>query len=88
MKHLIGYLRTLLSRRRMPRPEADLTSVEYEAICLITYEGRAAYARAREQAFYCRARGSEQGFRFWSAVAIEVDRRVGASARRANQQSR
>jgi len=72
----------------MPRPEAGLTSVEYEAICLITYEGRAAYARAREQAFYCRARGSEQGFRFWSAVAVEVDRRAGASARRANQQSR
>jgi aspartate aminotransferase-like enzyme len=46
--------------------------VEYEAVSLIAYEGQKAYARAREQARYCRGRGSEDGFRFWSAVANEV----------------
>ena len=39
---------------------------------LIAYEGHKAHARAREQARYCRGRGSDQGFRFWSAVADEV----------------
>ncbi len=39
---------------------------------LIACEGRQAYARAREQARYCRKRGSEEGFRFWSEVAGEV----------------
>ncbi|KLK92624.1 hypothetical protein AA309_13065 [Microvirga vignae] len=66
----------------------NLTAVEYEAVCLIAYEGRDAYARARQQAFYCRARGSEQGFRFWSDVAAEVDRRAGACAGRAKERPR
>ena len=109
MKRLTEYVRALLPRRPMLQTEAGLTAIEYEAICLITYEGgaaisdgplpllehavgacgfRAAYARAREQAFYCRTRGSEQGFRFWSAVATEVDRRAGARAKSAKQQSR
>ncbi len=39
---------------------------------LIAYEGQKAYARACEQARYCRRQGSEDGFRFWSAVADEV----------------
>jgi len=64
--------------RRKPRHQG-LTAIEYEAVCLITYEGRDAYARAREQAFYCRDRGSEQGFRFWSEVAVEVQRRTGGA---------
>jgi len=85
MKRLIGSIRTLLSRRPRTRIQAGLTAVEYEAICLIAYDGRAAYARARQQAYYCRARGSEQGLRFWSAVATEVDRRAGASAKGASQ---
>jgi hypothetical protein len=46
--------------------------VEYEAVSLIAYERHEAYARACEQALYCRRRGSEDGFRFWSAVAKEV----------------
>jgi hypothetical protein len=43
--------------RRRP-PAADLTVIEYEAVSLIAYEGRAAYERAREQAEYCLSRGS------------------------------
>jgi hypothetical protein len=43
---------------------------------------------ARQQAFYCRSQESEQGFRFWSAVAVEIDRRAGASAKRTDEQSR
>lgn len=88
MKRLIRYIRNALIGPAKSQPQDGLTAVEYEAICLIAYEGRAAYARARQQAFYCRARGSETGFRFWSLVAAEVDRRAGASARRANQQSK
>lgn len=62
--------------RRHP-PAGDLTAIEYEAVSLIAYEGRAAYARAREQAEYCLGRGSESGCRFWSEVAVEVARRTG-----------
>src|SRR4051812_34318549 len=54
MKRLIGYIRNSLAKRRR---DDGLTAVEYEAVCLIAYEGRAAYARARQQAFYCRSRG-------------------------------
>ena len=88
MKHLIRYICSLPTRLGKCRPQDGLTAIEYEAVCLIAYEGRAAYARARQQAFYCRARGSEQGFRFWSDVAVEVDRRAGASAKRADARSR
>ena len=35
----------------LPLPTS--TVIEYEAVCLIAYEGRAAYQRAREQAEYC-----------------------------------
>ena len=83
MKRLITYIRSSIIGLTKRRPQNGLTAVEYEAVCLIAYEGRAAYARARQQAFYCRARGSEQGFRYWSAVAVEVDRRAG---RRASQE--
>jgi hypothetical protein len=62
--------------RRRPSG-ADLTVIEYEAVSLIAYEGRAAYERAREQAEYCLSRGSEAGCRFWSDVAVEVARRTG-----------
>jgi hypothetical protein len=61
--------------RRRP-PAGDLTVIEYEAVSLIAYEGRAAYEQAREQAEYCLRRGSEPGYRFWSEVAIEVARRT------------
>jgi hypothetical protein len=74
--------------RRRP-PAADLTVVEYEAVSLIAYEGRAAYQRAREQAEYCLSRGSETGCRFWSEVAVEVARRTGKmSTGRAKEQPR
>jgi hypothetical protein len=70
-------------------PAADLTVVEYEAVSLIAYEGRAAYERAREQAEYCLSRGSESGCRFWSDVAVEVARRTGmTSTRKAKEQPR
>ena len=65
------WLRRLRGRSRSPEQNA-LTAVQYEAVTLIAYEGQKAYARAREQARYCRERGSEDGFRFWSAVANEV----------------
>jgi len=74
--------------RRKP-PATDLTVVEYEAVSLIAYEGRAAYIRAREQAEYCLSRGSEAGCRFWSDVAVEVARRTGMrSARKTKEQPR
>jgi hypothetical protein len=85
MKRLISYIRSSISGLTKRRHQDGLTAVEYEAVCLIAYEGRAAYARARQQAFYCRARGSEQGFRFWSDVAAEVERWAGASAKTANE---
>ena len=88
MKRLIHYIGNALAQLTKRRQDDGLTAVEYEAVCLIAYEGRAAYARARQQAFYCRSQGSEQGFRFWSAVAVEIDRRAGASAKRADEQSR
>jgi hypothetical protein len=88
MKRLISYICSSLIGYTKRRPKVGLTAVEYEAVCLIAYEGRAAYSRARQQAFYCRAMGSEQGFQFWSDVAAEVDRRAGASAKRADSQSR
>jgi hypothetical protein len=88
MKRLIRYIGNVLAQFTRRRRDGGLTAVEYEAVCLIAYEGRAAYARARQQAFYCRSQGSEQGFRFWSAVAVEIDRRAGASAKRADEQSR
>lgn len=87
MLKLLSFIRNWVMPRRVSAP-SELTAVEYEAVCLIAYEGRAAYSRARQQAFYCRARGSEQGFRFWSAVAVEVDRRAGTSAKRADEQSK
>ena len=67
--------------RRPSREESGLTAVEYEAVSLIAYEGRAAYERAREQASYCSSRGSEQGSQFWSEVALEVARRTGRTTR-------
>ena len=88
MRRLIHYIGNALAQLTKRRQDDGLTAVEYEAVCLIAYEGRAAYARARQQAFYCRSQGSEQGFRFWSAVAVEIDRRAGASAKRADEQSR
>ncbi len=88
MKRLIGHIRSSLARLSKRRRQDGLTAVEYEAVCLIAYEGQAAYDRARQQAYYCRARGSEQGFRFWAAVAAEVDRRAGASAKKHDEQSR
>jgi hypothetical protein len=81
MKRLIGYIRSLPARLTKRRRDDGLTAVEYEAGCLITYEGRAAYVRARQQACYCRRRGSAQGVRFWTAVAVDVDRRAGLASK-------
>jgi hypothetical protein len=87
MLKLLSLIRNWILPRRVSA-RSELTAVEYEAVCVIAYEGRAAYSRARQQAFYCRARGSEQGFRFWSEVAAEVERRAGASAKRIDEQPR
>jgi hypothetical protein len=76
VRHLLAKFIRALSRRhpKVPPsgPEHKLTAVEYEAVTLITYEGRNAHARACEQAGYCRQRGSEAGAQFWSQVAREV----------------
>lgn len=79
MRRILERLRELFARlSRRPRPHQNgLTDVEYEAVCLIAYEGREAYARAREQADYCRSMGSPSGVLFWSKIALEVARRTG-----------
>ena len=74
LKHL-GELMARLSRRKPPH--SGLSAVEYEAVCLIAYEGRAAFHQACEQALYCRAMGSPSGVIFWEEVAAEVARRTG-----------
>jgi len=79
MLKLLHRIRQLFRRRP---PASDLTVIEYEAVSLIAYEGRAAYQRAREQAEYCLSRGSETGCRFWSEVAVEVARRTGITTTR------
>ena len=73
-----------------PQPAAEgLTVIQYEAVSLIAYEGRAAYAQAQEQAEYCLRRGSEPGCRFWSEVAVEVARRTRTmTATKANEPPR
>ena len=82
MQHLLGHICRFLTRLIMRRRHDGLTAVQYEAICVIAYEGRSASARAQQQAFYCRMQGSEQGFRFWLDVADEVARRMGHRAGR------
>ncbi len=75
MRRHMAKLFRVLSRsgpKVSPTQEHKLTAVEYEAVTLIAYEGRNAQARAREQAEYCRHRGSEAGAQFWSQVAHEV----------------
>ena len=73
LRALLAALRARIRPRRIEAPEdGGLTAVEYEAVTLIAYEGQGAYARAQEQARYCRRAGSESGFRFWSQVADEV----------------
>lgn len=78
MRRLLAKIVHALSRSRSHTkvppsgPGHKLTAIEYEAVTLITYEGRNAHARAREQAEYCRQRGSEAGVQFWSQVAHEV----------------
>jgi hypothetical protein len=74
MLKLLHRIRQLFRRRL---PASNLTVIEYEAVSLIAYEGRAAYERAREQAEYCLSRGSETDCRFWSEVSVEVTRRTG-----------
>ena len=69
MRHILRRVRALLWRRAPSQPQVGgLTAVEYEALTLIAYEG----GSAREQAEYCRQRGSEPGAQFWSQVAYEV----------------
>ena len=85
MASFLSRVRQWLTGRRLMR-HRNLTEVEYEAVSLIAYEGRAAYDRAREQAEYCRRCGSAPGAKFWSDVALEVARRTGAAgARKARQ---
>jgi hypothetical protein len=64
--------KALVSLAKRPPGHQGLTAVEYEAVCLIAYEGRGAYARACEQADYCRSMGSPSGTVFWTQVAAEI----------------
>jgi len=75
MRAIIHFIRSLF-RRGSRANEGGLTEIEYEAITLIAQEGRGALARAREQAAYCRRRGSERGHEFWMRVASEVSMRT------------
>jgi hypothetical protein len=82
MRRLLRRIARALARVfRRERRNGDLTEIEYEAVTLIAYEGRAAYARAREQADYCRKMRSPSGVIFWSKVAAEVEQRTGVRAR-------
>ncbi len=77
MRQLLRSIRkALVSLVTRTPSHQGLTAVEYEAVCLIAYEGREAYACAREQADYCRSLGSSSGTLFWSQVAAEVGRRT------------
>jgi hypothetical protein len=77
LRRILQRIRALLRQRVLKEPEErGLTAVEYEAVTLIAYEGKAAYARAQEQARYCRRQGSRSGHRFWLQVADEVARRT------------
>jgi hypothetical protein len=77
MRQFLNRFRKALVRFIVRKPSYNgLTAVEYEAVCLIAYEGREAYARAREQASYCRSMGSPSGTIFWTQVAAELARRT------------
>jgi hypothetical protein len=88
MRTLLALLRRFLVRRvgRVWSSGGEqLSAVEYEAISLMAYEGRAAYRRAREQADYCREMGSLRGAIFWNRVAAEVARPTGPLRTKARQ---
>ena len=77
MRQLLRSIRqALVSLVKRPPGHPGLTAVEYEAVCLIAYEGREAYACAREQADDCRSLGSASGTLFWTQVAAEIGRRT------------
>lgn len=75
MRAIVQFIHAFF-RRISRRQDDGLTEVEYEAITLIAQEGRGALTKAKEQASYCRRRGSEQGYEFWSRVANEVSLRT------------
>ena len=79
MRALVTLLQSIINKvyaRLYGPPKGGLTEVEYEAITLIAQEGRAALSKAREQAAFCRRRGSEQGRLFWMQVANEISLRT------------
>jgi hypothetical protein len=77
MRQLLRSIRkALVSLVTRTPSHQGLTAVEYEAVCLIAYEGREAYTRAREQVDYCRSMGSPSGTLFWTQVAIEIRQRT------------
>ncbi|MCB8822294.1 hypothetical protein [Microvirga rosea] len=80
MRRILQSLRTLMARLLGRRRSEGLTAVEYEAVCLLAYEGRDALAQAHRQAEYCRVMNSPRGVLFWTAVAEEVARRTGRAA--------
>jgi hypothetical protein len=62
MKRLIGYTRNSFASLAKRRRQDGLAAVEYEAVCLISYEGRAAYGRARQQAFFAALKEANRAF--------------------------
>jgi hypothetical protein len=55
--------------------------IRLEAETVIQTEGKRAYEVAEQQAQLCLRVSSASGFRFWSRVAVEVERQVAVTAR-------
>ena len=65
-------LKALLRRRRERRER-----VAHEAKTLLTFLGEPAYWEARQRAREARGRGDQDGYVFWSKVAVEIADRTG-----------
>ncbi len=65
-------LKAFLPRRRERRER-----VAHEARILLTFLGEPAYWEARQRAREARGRGEQDGYVFWSKVAVEIADRTG-----------
>ncbi|MBZ6077269.1 hypothetical protein [Microvirga puerhi] len=88
MHRFLQKLRRAAVRLFGHRTHEGLTAVEYEAVCLLAYEGRDALAKAREQAAYCHRMKSSSGVIFWTSVADEVARRTGRATAKGDEGQR
>ena len=65
-------LRSFLRRRRERRER-----VAHEARTVLTFQGELAYWEARQRAREARGRSDQDGYAFWSKVAVEIADRTG-----------